>query len=127
MFAACNSNIPDEKRQLIGTWSEPYHVNIMVKSITFNEDGTLIYIDKPDTTWNTVVDDAGNSAKLNYSVKNDKLIITGYTRPYPSDDTKPFSFTSGYNIVENTLTIDSFSYDGGDRSSFYKPLKLIKK
>jgi hypothetical protein len=41
-FMACSTNDP-EKKELLGTWSEPYHVDIMVKTMTFNDDGTLTY------------------------------------------------------------------------------------
>lgn len=39
-FAACNTNAP-EKKELIGTWSEPYHVTVNVKSITFDNNDSL--------------------------------------------------------------------------------------
>jgi len=125
VLTACNSNEPSRK-ELIGTWSEPYHINTMVKTVTFNEDGTLIFSNKPDTTWNPVIDEAGDYAQLHYSVINHKLHFSGETRPYPSADTKPFAFTTDYSIVNNVLTIDSFSYDGGANSKFYKPLILYK-
>ena len=39
-LAACNTNAP-EKKELIGTWSEPYHVAVNVKSITFDNNDSL--------------------------------------------------------------------------------------
>lgn len=36
LCTACNTNSPEQK-QLIGTWSEPYHVKTTVKSLTFKK------------------------------------------------------------------------------------------
>ena len=75
-FMACSTNDP-EKKELLGTWSEPYHVDIMVKTMTFNDDGTLTYTNRPDTTWNVVIDYAGEFAQLRYTAKNHQLHISG--------------------------------------------------
>lgn len=126
LLMACNNDNPD-RNALIGTWSEPYHVDITVKSIMFNANGTLEYLDVPDTTWETVIDWGGHSAKLNYVVKNNKLYFSGDSHPLPFVGSKPFAFSSEYSIENNMLTIDSFSYDGGIDSRFYKPLILYKR
>ena len=129
-FASCNSNTPIEQK-LIGTWSEPYHVNDMVKSMTFYEDGTVIYSNKPDTTWNTYPTYGGNYARLNYAIiENGKLRFSGYAPKFSTDspyiDTVLFAFVSDFRIKAHTLTIDSFAYDGGTMTDFEKTLKLKK-
>ena len=89
----------------------------MVKSMTFNEDGTVIYSNKPDTTWNTYPTYGGNYAKLNYAIiENGKLRFSGYAPKFSTD--------SPYKA--HTLTIDSFAYDGGTMTEFEKTLKLKK-
>jgi hypothetical protein len=130
LFAACNTNEPENK-ELLGTWSEPYHVNIYVKTITFWDNDTLAYTNKPDTTWDVVVDDAGQFAKLRYSVNNHQLSISGERIVFDNSTSKfvhePFAFSTGYSIKDNVLTIDSFSYDGGLNSKYYKPVIFYKQ
>ena len=126
-FAACNTNAP-EKKELIGTWSEPYHVDICVKTFTFCENDTLIYTNKPDTTWDNVIAWGGEYNKLHYSIKNHKLHISGYTLPYPWVGTRSFEFTTDYAINGNILVIDSFSHNGGvEDNRYYKQIKLYKQ
>lgn len=129
-FMACSTNDP-EKKELLGTWSEPYHVDIMVKTMTFNDDGTLTYTNRPDTTWDVVIDYAGEFAQLRYTAKNHQLHISGERKDYDNTIGKmvyePFTFSTGYSIKENVLTLDSFSYDGGYDSKYYKPLILYKQ
>ena len=129
LLAACNTYEPIPN-QLIGTWSEPYHVSIYVKSFTFYEDGRLEYQRIPDTTWNPVIDEAGDFGKLNFKVKNNKMYLSGMGL-YSKDDTSkyeyvPFEYVTDYSIMGNTLTIDSFSCDGGLLSRFYYNIKLLK-
>ena len=127
-FVACNTNDP-KRKELLGTWSEPYHVTMYVKTITFYDDGTLVYTNKPDTTWNAVVDDAGQEAKLHYSVKNHQLHISGERNIFDESTSKfvrePFAFSTGYSVEGNMLTIDSFSYNG--YSTYHKPVIVYKK
>ena len=126
LFASCNQNNP-EQEQLVGAWSEPFHVNTMVKSITFYDNGMLIYTDSPDTTWPQVIDYAGVFAKMKYKLKNNQLHFSGmynYINENAKRDSIPFSFSSGYTIKDNTLTIDSFAYDGGINTLYVKPLVL---
>lgn len=122
---ACNTNNPEQK-ELVGTWSQPYHVDITVKSLTFNTDGSLIYTDKPDTTSVPVIDWAGDYAKLQYSVKDKVLHFTGYSKRSVTDSI-PFAFSSSFSIKDKTLVIDSFAYDGGMNTNFIKPLELYKQ
>ena len=127
-FAACNVNNP-EKKELIGTWSEPYHVNMTVKSIAFYEDGTLYYCDKADTTWENIIDWGGDHAEMQYTIKKQQICFSGqyfFLNDEARRDSAIFKFNSGYSIEGNTLTIDSFAYDGGLISSFVKPLVLEK-
>ena len=128
-FVACNTNDP-ERKELLGTWSEPYHVEIMVKTMTFNDDGTLTYTNRPDTTWDVVIDYAGEFAQLRYTAKNHQLHISGERKYYDNTIGKmayePFTFSTGYSIKENVLTLDSFSYDGG-YSIDYKQVILYKQ
>lgn len=130
MCVACNGNNPESK-ELIGTWSEPYHVEAYVKTITFYDDDTLVYCHKPDTTWSIVVDDAGDFARLRYVAKNYQLCISGERIVFDDSKSKyvhePFAFSTGYSIEGNVLTLDSFSYDGGINSRYYKPLVLYKQ
>ena len=125
IFVGCNTNSP-ETNNLAGTWSEPYHVNMYVASMTFDTmRGMAFYRNRPDTTWEIVLDDAGEFATLNYSASNDKIRFSGYSRFFK--DTTYFEYVTGYSIKDNTLTIDSFSYDGGIYKRFQKPLILYKQ
>ena len=132
MFAACNTQEP-EPSSLIGFWHEPYHVYTFVKTMTFNEDGTLIYLEKRDTTVHGQIStSAPDGAKLNYSVTDDnKLCISGKGRYIDIEaqtvDTVPFSFLTDYTIKGKTLTIDSFSLDGGLDRVFMKQIILYKQ
>ena len=131
LLVSCETSNPAEKKQLIGTWSEPYHVNNTVKSITFNNNDTLVYADKPDTTWNVVIDWGGQYARLRYIVNNHRLSISGERKDYDYTTGKivrePFAFSTAYSIEGNVLTLDSFSYDGGLNSRYYKPVILYKQ
>ncbi len=127
-LVACNNNEPQEK--LIGTWSEQYNIKFTVKSLTFNTNGTLTYVDKPDTTIDNIITWGGDSLDLKYAVKKDnKLYIYGeYPRlPMVGQESKPFAYTTGYTIEGNTLILDSFSYAGDLGGIFYKPLILYKQ
>lgn len=122
IFAACSTNNPEQK-ELVGTWSEQYYEQTMIKSITFKNDGFLLYTDKPtsEETW------PGINAELKYSIANmSKLCFSGEAVLH-RDDTIAFSFVSDYSITNNILTIDSFAYDGGVTTQFVKPLILYKQ
>lgn len=129
IFIACEAISPEEKA-LIGKWSEQYHVDINVESITFDEEGFARYQEKPDTTWDVVFDWGGNYATLKYSVKNNKLHFSGENRVFNEETSHyedvPFSFVTDYSIQGNVLTIDSFSYKGGLKTLF-KSLTLYKQ
>jgi hypothetical protein len=130
IFIACDAINPEEQA-LIGKWSEQYHVDMYVESITFDEEGLAHYQERPDTTWFVVPDEAGRFATLKYSVKNNKLHFSGETSVW-NDETShyeenvPFSFVTDYSIQGNVLTIDSFSYKGG-LDSFFNSLILYKQ
>lgn len=124
VLAACNPNNP-EQRTLVGTWSEQYHVNEIVKSITFHANGTLDYVAKPDTTWDVVIDWGGDYAKQKYVVKDNTLFFSG-NFSIDADESVPYAFSSRYAIQDDVLTIDSFAYDGGIYTQFIKPLVLYK-
>ena len=75
---------------------------------------------------------APDHAKLNYSVTDDnKLCISGRGRYIDIEaqtaDTVPFSFITDYTIKGKTLTIDSFSLDGGLEHKFEKRIILYKQ
>ena len=129
IFIACEA-ISQEEKALIGKWSEQYHVDIYVASINFDEDGFAHYQKKPDTTWSTVIDEAGRFATLRYSVKNNKLHFSGENSVWSEETSHyedvPFSFATDYSIQGNVLTIDSFAYDGGLKTLF-KSLTLYKQ
>ena len=129
IFIACEAISPEEKA-LIGKWSEQYHVDIYVASINFDEDGFAHYQKKPDTTWSTVIDEAGRFATLRYSVKNNKLHFSGENSVWSEETSHyedvPFSFATDYSIQGNVLTIDSFADDGGLKTLF-KSLTLYKQ
>ncbi len=76
-------------------------------------------------------DYAGEFAQLRYTAKNHQLHISGERKYYDNTIGKmayePFTFSTGYSIKENVLTIDSFSYDGGYDSKYYKPVILYKQ
>lgn len=61
----------------------PTMLDITVKSITFNANDTLEYLEVPDTTRETVIDWAGHSVKQNYVVRNNQLYFSGETRLFP--------------------------------------------
>lgn len=122
--ASCDSNNPEQDK-LIGTWSEPYHVNETVKSLTFKSDGTLIYIDKPDTTRSVVIAWGGVYKQLHYSVKESQLFISGYNKV--TTDSVPFNYSTSYSIKGDVLTIDYFSYDGSLVSPSISPFVLYKQ
>lgn len=129
--ASCDSNNPDSDR-LIGTWSEPYNVNETVKSLTFNHDGTLIYIDKPDTTRSVVIAWGGVYKQLHYSVKESQLYISGYNKVITVGDTIKtdsiaFNYSASYSIKGNVLTIDRFSYDYSLVTPVISPFVLYKQ
>ncbi|MBQ8832970.1 MAG: hypothetical protein IJ000_05710 [Paludibacteraceae bacterium] len=129
IWSACEAISPEEKA-LIGKWSEQYHVDMYVESITFDEEGLAHYQKKPDTTWFTVIDEAGSFATLKYSVKNNKLHFSGENSVWSEETSHyedvPFSFATDYSISGNVLTIDSFSYKGG-HNSFFDSLVLYKQ
>ena len=130
-LASCDSNNPDPDR-LIGTWSEPYNVNEMVKSLTFNHDGTLIYIDKPDTTRPFVITYGGEYKQLHYSVQESQLYISGYNKVITVGDTIKtdsiaFNYSTSYSIKGNVLTIDRFSYDYSLVTPVISPFVLYKQ
>ena len=85
---------------------------------------------KPDTTWSTVIDEAGRFATLRYSVKNNKLHFSGENSVWSEETSHyedvPFSFATNYSIQGNVLTIDSFAYDGG-LNTLFKSLTLYKQ
>jgi hypothetical protein len=129
MLAACNTPEPSS---LIGYWAQPYHVSSFIKSMTFHEDGTLIYLMKADTTHVPIWTVAPDYAKLNYSVTDDnKLCISGKGRYIDIEaqtiDTVPFTFFTDFTIKGKTLTIDSFSLDGGLERRFEKQIILYKQ
>ena len=124
-FCACDTDKP-KNEQIIGTWSEQDHATSFVKFFCFNEDGTLQYYKKPDTTM-PGPDEAGEGATLHYSLTDeDKLLFYGEVMDL-ANNLNPFAFVSDYSIKGNVLTIDSFAYDGGIHTKFYKHLKLYKK
>jgi len=128
-MTACKTNSP-EQNKLIGTWHEPYHMTETVKTLRFNSNGTLLYVEKPDTTWTVTEEWGGKEATLNYSVQKGQLHFSGYGTRYDNrtskTDTLAFNYSSGYSLKGTTLIIDSFSYDGGITTQFYT-LKLYKR
>ena len=122
----CNDN-NFESIQLLGIWKEKYHEKEMVKSISFEKNGILVYTEKPDTTWPTVIDFAGNYATLHYAVKENKLFISGNSSVSSSNEAKPFKFCTDYTINGSILSIDSFSYNGGIDNTFIKNMILYKQ
>ena len=128
LCVACSKNNP-EQNKLLGTWAEPYHVETAVKSLTFNADATLVYVDKPDTTWNVVIDWGGDYAKLHYAVKSNDLYISGTKQVFDETTStyvdKPFNYSTSFSIEGERLTIDSFAYNG--ESGYFKQLILYRQ
>ena len=130
LFVACN-NEPDDV-SLIGTWSEPYHVADGIRVMTFNEDGSMIYQLKHDTTMWIQLHWAPKEVRLSYLVTDDdKLCFSGRGRHIDYEaqkiDTVPFEFLTDYTIKGKTLIVDSFSYDGGLETNFMKSITLYKQ
>ena len=126
IMTACSTNAPETKL-LIGIWTEKYHASEMIKSISFEEDGILVYTEKPDTTWPTRIDYAGNNAILHYAVKKNKLLISGNSSTSPYAETKSFKYYTDFTINGSILSIDSFSYNGGIENTFIKNIILYKQ
>lgn len=129
VLGACSTNNP-EKNELIGKWSEPYHVKNTVRSITFDADGYLNFVEKMDTTWEIIPDWGGIYAKMKYSVKKQRITFSGYylyINENARRDSMFYTFVSGYSVNDNMLTIDSFSCDGGIMTPYIKPLTLYKQ
>ena len=106
ILVGCDTNDPTQ--QLIGTWSEPYHVNNMVQSITFKSNGMAIYKYEPDTTFDIVVAEGGCQVYFKYSVvSNSQLKFTSYERQ--SDKDRSNYFNTNYSITHNVLIIDKLS------------------
>lgn len=128
LMVACSTSSPEQK-QLIGTWSEPYHVNTTVKSITFDEKGKLLFQEVPDTTWEHVIDWTGITAELGFSVKKRELCISsrGIKSAKGNQDTDyaEFEYYTSFSIDKDILVIDSFSVDGGQKYPFTK--LILKK
>lgn len=139
LVAACNKDTPTQpaletqksnvvsQEMLLGTWSEPFHVSSVVRSLNFKEDGTLIYGEQPDTTFNIVFLWAPTSTVMQYEIKDNKLYVSGECTRYPLDApsyTEHFTIVCGCNVYDNKLSVDSFSCDG---ERFIKPLVLYKQ
>lgn len=115
------------QEMLLGIWSESFHVNPDVRSLLFKEDGTLIYVKQPDTTFNIVFLYGPEVTTLQYEITGDKLSISGESTKYPLDGpsyVEPFSYTTGCSIKDDELSIVSFSYDG---VSTINPFVLYKQ
>ncbi|MBR6018565.1 MAG: hypothetical protein IK073_08095 [Paludibacteraceae bacterium] len=107
LCTACETNEPIEK-QLIGRWSEPYHVKDMITSITFRKDGSALYQVIPDTT---VLDKddiiyPGDSVNFNYSVIGSNKLHCYYDETFWN---LPIESTTTFRIIGDTLIIDSLS------------------
>lgn len=139
LIAACSKDTPTQpqmdlqnqevitQEKLLGSWSEPFHVTSVVRSLLFKEDGTLIYGEQPDTTFNIVFPWAPTSTVMQYEIKSNKICISGECTKYPLDGpsyTESFSYTTGCSIHDDELSIESFSYDG---VTTIKPLVLYKQ
>ena len=124
LCTACETNEPIEK-QLIGKWSEPYHVNSMVKSIVFNSDGTALYTWLPDTTLSVIPTGGGICWYFNYTIKGDKLYCVADENNV-NPQLQPELIT-GFRIEENVLTLDTFhnSIDLSNKPT--NPLILYKQ
>lgn len=121
-FVSCKPVEPDHS-QLIGTWTEEYHINPSVTSLSFGESGVVNYIVKPDTTWPSYPT-GGFSTTLQYSVTKDNKLLFYNTKNEKDSEVTPFEYKTDYSITANKLTIDSFSYDG---VIFSKSLILFKE
>lgn len=119
VLGACSINNP-EANELIGTWSEPYHVETMVKSIVFTNDGMACYKYQPDTTYDVIITYSGYYVNFQYSVlKNNRLRCTSMKQGVIDD--VPFDYVTSYSIDKDTLTLDSL-YLG--THGYVKSLKL---
>ena len=115
-LASCNTNNP-EQNKLIGLWSEPHHVKDVVKSLDFKSDGTVVYTETDMEPTEAII--------LDYSIKDNQLTVSRFAvsdPPFIPD--KSFTFTTGFVIKQEILTLDSFTYDG---EIWIKPLVLEKK
>ena len=116
---ACSTNNP-EMNELIGTWSEPYHVETMVKSIVFTNDGMACYSYVPDTTYDVIITYSGYYVNFQYSVlKNNRLRCTSMKLGVIDD--VPVDYVTSYSIDKDTIMIDSL-YLGA--YGYVKSLKL---
>ncbi len=122
LFSACEHNTPDQNR-LIGVW-EDRPEEMMIRSFTFNLDGTACYKFIHDTTGVVRVGYYGYEVTYNYSiVDEDKLHLVATDEHLQSFDNKDIDYTTSFRIDADTLIIDSLAL--GDYGCM-APLKLGK-
>lgn len=121
ILVSCNKNEPEQNAVLIGTWSEPYHVNVMVRSITFNADGTARYNYERDTTYHVQSEYSGYYVDFKYSVEGQNMLhCSSLEKPY---DYEPFDYKTSFSIRNDTLSVDSICLG---TYGYVKSLKLLK-
>ena len=107
LFSACERNTPDQNR-LIGVW-EDRPEEMMIRSITFNSDGTACYKYIHDTTGVVQFDYYGYEVNYNYSIlENDQLLLVASEKQYDPDN-KDINYTTTFRVDVDTLVIDSLS------------------
>jgi hypothetical protein len=125
MLLSCTQ---EDSPKLVGTWVESgYSVNGMQKSLIFKIDGSVDYQDVPNPDNDILPGWSGIFASLQYFVRDKNLYFAGESINAHTNDTIPFEYSTSFSIINNTLYLDSFSYDGGINTHFYKSLKLKKK
>lgn len=115
-----------EPIELIGYWSDEYDEHNITKTsrilMHLDESNEVIYQVLPKGADHPVL----FTSLLEYEVTPDKGVVrfhNSYIKGfYP--DSATFDFTTGYTREGLTLTLDSFSYDGGANSPFIKPLVM---
>ena len=113
---------PLELQDIIGTWADPDGNRMYVRSLTFHEDSRVVYLEIPDTTWPIHDDSGGMYAEMEYEMIDTTICFLGI-----DEIGLTFKYTTHYRIDNKTLSLDSFSYDGGHRAVFVKPLILKKR
>lgn len=106
VLSACERPNPTPNN-ILGMWYEQAE-GATIKSLLFQEDGTLLFRWSPDPTSQIIIDWGGEYNILHYVLDNEKVVIS------VSSDTEEVEFTyqTPYSISNNILTIDSFVYEG---------------
>ena len=104
VLSACERPNPTPNN-ILGMWYEQAE-GATIKSLLFQEDGTLLFRWSPDPTSQIIIDWGGEYNILHYVLDNEKVVIS------VSSDTEEVEFTyqTPYSISNNILNIKKKEY-----------------